>query len=57
MKKIGLIAIAIVLALGALGIGYAAWTDVITITGSVNTGSVNLDITGVSSTFDYKVPH
>jgi predicted ribosomally synthesized peptide with SipW-like signal peptide len=45
MKRIGLLCLALVLALGALGVGYAAWTDVITINGSVSTGSVCLCIT------------
>jgi len=56
MKKIGLLMLALVLALGALGIGYAAWTDEIDITGTVNTGSVNIDVTGYSGTWVYKVP-
>jgi len=56
MRKIGLLALALVLALGALGVGYAAWTDTITVTGTVNTGSVDLAIVELSSTFVYKVP-
>jgi len=56
VKKIGLISLALVLAVGGLGIGYAAWTDTITIEGEVNTGDVNLDIVGLSSTWVYKVP-
>jgi hypothetical protein len=44
MKKIGLLCLALVLALGALGVGYSAWTDVITINGSVSTGSACLCI-------------
>jgi len=40
MKKIGLLCLALVLALGALGVGYASWTDTIFIDGSVTTGSV-----------------
>jgi predicted ribosomally synthesized peptide with SipW-like signal peptide len=55
MKKIGLICMALVLALGALGVGYAAWTDKITIEGTVETGTVDLVIVDVSSTFVYKV--
>jgi hypothetical protein len=38
MKKFGLLCLALVLALGALGVGYAAWTDTIFVTGSVSTG-------------------
>jgi len=45
----------LVIALGALGIGYAAWTDEINITGTVETGSVNIDVTGYSGTWVYKV--
>ena len=44
MKKIGLIVLALVVALGALGAGYAAWTDALTITGTVNTGYVEIGI-------------
>ncbi len=56
MKKIGILALALVLALGALGIGYASWTDTITIDGTVNTGDVDINVVGYSSTFVYKVP-
>ena len=42
MKKIGLLCLALVLALGALGVGYASWTDTIFVTGTVNTGTVSL---------------
>jgi predicted ribosomally synthesized peptide with SipW-like signal peptide len=45
MKKIGLLCLALVLAVGALGIGYAAWTDTITIGGSVTTGDVCIEFT------------
>jgi hypothetical protein len=40
MKKIGLLCLALVLALGTLGIGYAAWIDTITIEGQVTTGEL-----------------
>jgi hypothetical protein len=40
MKKIGFLVLAVVLAIGALGIGYASWTDTIYIDGTVGTGSV-----------------
>jgi len=43
MKKFGLLCLALVLALGALGVGYAAWTDTIYIDGTVNTGKVCLE--------------
>jgi len=44
MKKIGLLALALVLALGALGVGYAMWTDTVTINGTVNTGDLVLGV-------------
>ncbi len=42
MKKFGILCLALVIALGTLGVGYAAWTDTIFIDGTVNTGSVVL---------------
>jgi len=44
MKKFGLLCLALVLALGTLGVGYAAWTDTIFISGTVTTGEVCLSI-------------
>jgi len=38
MKKIGLICLAVVLAVGAIGFGYANWSQTLTITEEVNTG-------------------
>lgn len=52
MKKIGLLSLALVLALGGLGIGYAAWTDTLTITGSVSTGSVEWEFFSAPSQSD-----
>ena len=43
MKKFGLICLAVIMALGALGVGYAAWTDEILIDGTVETGSVDIN--------------
>ncbi len=40
--------------MGALGIGYAAWTDTIAINGTVNTGSLDLSLGTLSSTYVYK---
>ena len=54
MKRIGLLALALVLALGALGVGYAAWTDQVTIEGTVKTGTLSLDVVGYSGTHVYK---
>lgn len=54
MKKIGLLCMALVLALGMLGVGYAMWKDEITIEGTVNTGTVVVDIVELSETYVYK---
>jgi len=51
-KKFGLISMVVVLTLGALGIGYAAYTDTLTITGTrVNTGNVDIDMLHFSGTW------
>ncbi len=55
-KKIGLLALALVLALGTLGVGYAAWTDTITIDGSVNTGTLDLNVVEYSGLWMWKIP-
>jgi len=55
MKKIGLLALALVLALGTLGLGYAHWTDSIFIKGEVCTGSVDLEIVDTSNTWIWKM--
>jgi len=54
MKKIGLLSLALVLALGTLGVAYAHWTDTITIEGTVNTGSVDINVEYYSGTDIYK---
>jgi hypothetical protein len=54
MKKIGLLSLALVLALGTLGVGYAMWWDEVTIEGTVNTGNVEISIEGLSETYVYK---
>ena len=54
MKKIGLLCLALVLALGTLGVGYAMWSDEVTIEGTVNTGSVEITIEDLSETYVYK---
>ncbi len=48
MKRIGLISLILVLALGALGVGYAAWTDTITISGTVSTGTLGWEFTNTA---------
>jgi len=40
MKKMVILCLTLVLALGSLGIGYAAWTDTVYIDGTVETGKV-----------------
>ena len=40
MKKIGLLSLALVLALGALGVGYAMWSDTLVMKGTISTGEV-----------------
>ena len=44
MKKIGLIAIIVVLCLGIIGVGYAAWNQNINITSTVSVGSYIVSI-------------
>jgi len=44
MKKIGLLVLMLVIVLGSLGVGYAKWTDTVTINGTVNTGNVKIGI-------------
>ena len=46
MKKIGLISLALVLALGALGAAYAPWTDQVEIIQVVHTGSLEIGVRG-----------
>jgi hypothetical protein len=43
MKKIGLLALALVLALGSLGIGFALWSETLYIEGTVNTGTLDAE--------------
>ena len=43
MKKITLLALALVLALGTMGVGYALWSETIYIQGTVNTGTLDAD--------------
>lgn len=44
MKKVGLILLALVLALGVLGVGYAMWSDTLFISGTVTTGTVDISV-------------
>jgi hypothetical protein len=54
MKKIGFLVLALVLAFGALGVGYAGWIDSVWVNGTVNTGDVDIEIVSVSNTYAYK---
>jgi hypothetical protein len=50
MKKLGLIAIIAVIALGAVGVGYAAWSQNFSITGNVATGKYDVVLTTGTAT-------
>ncbi len=45
MKKLGLICLVLIIALGAIGAGYAAWTDILQVNGTVTTGLLAWEIT------------
>jgi hypothetical protein len=49
MKKIGLLCLALVLALGTLGVGYAMWSDTVVIDQTVQTGTVEVGVFGVTN--------
>lgn len=53
-NKIGTIFLVSVLALAGIGISYAGWIDVITVTGTVQTGYVDFEITEYSGTWVWK---
>jgi hypothetical protein len=44
MKKIGLIAIALVTVLATLGIGFSMWSQSVVVTGNVGTGNISLKV-------------
>jgi len=52
--KLGVIFLASVLALTGVGVGFACWSDAVTVTGEVSTGSVSWHFTGYSGTWVYK---
>jgi hypothetical protein len=54
-EKIGLLALALVLALGTLGAAYAHWVDAVYIYGEVCTGSVDLKVVDTSNTWIWKM--
>ncbi len=49
MKKIGLLVMALVLAMGMLGVGYAMWSETLTIDGTVHTGTVDVEFSQYSN--------
>jgi len=49
MKKVGLLILALVVALGALGAGYAAWSESLTVTGTVTAGNLDVDFAVASN--------
>jgi hypothetical protein len=49
MKKIGLIAIIVVLSLGIIGVGYAAWSQTINVSGSANVGTFGVKFENAAS--------
>jgi len=53
--KLGAIFLVSIMALAAVGGAYAAWTDTITIDGTINTGDVDLVVVGYSGTWVWKV--
>lgn len=52
--KIGTIFVGSIIALAGIGAGYAAWLDMITISGTVSLGSVSWEVTDYSGTWVYK---
>jgi predicted ribosomally synthesized peptide with SipW-like signal peptide len=55
MKKLSLIMLALVVALGGLGLGYAAWTDTVTVDGTVTTGNLDIEVVNQSNTWVWKI--
>jgi hypothetical protein len=56
LKRMGLLALALVLALGALGVAHALWTDEVYLEGAVETGTLDINPISKSSMFVYKHP-
>jgi hypothetical protein len=55
VQKIGLLALAMVLVLGAMGVGFAKWSETIVISGTVTTGDVDVELVKVSGTWLLKL--
>jgi len=45
LNKIGVLALALLIALGAMGVAYAAWIDEVYIEGTISTGDINTSLT------------
>ena len=56
MRKIGFIAMALVLALGAFGVGFAHWVDQVVITETVESGDVCIGLVGPLTLIDESNP-
>lgn len=56
IKKIGLLCLALVLAMGALGVGFAMWSDTIYIKGIVQTGTVDVQFSNQRSNDSFTTP-
>jgi len=52
MKKIGLISLAVVLALGAMGAALAQWNETLTVNGTVDTGELDVEFSAQKSNDD-----
>lgn len=50
MKKIGLVCLVVVIALGAMGFGYATWTQALNVTGTLAAGTFDVQFTGTPGT-------
>jgi len=48
-RKLGVISLVLVLALGVMGVGFALWDKTLYINGTVNTGEVNMEILSIAS--------
>lgn len=52
IKKIGILAISLIVVFTTLGIGYALWSDTVTLHGTINTGRVELGIDNLGTNDD-----
>jgi len=53
-NKLGIIFMGLIIIAACLGVGYAVWSDSITIYGTINTGNVSWEIIDYSGTWVYK---